>query len=46
MERFVALDSWRGIAACLVALFHLEAYTRLFHSHLHGGPFLRYSWLV
>lgn len=34
------LDSWRGIAACLVALFHLDAY-----SHLYGVPFLRNSWL-
>lgn len=40
MERFVVLDSWRGIAACLVALFHLDAY-----SHLYGIPFLRNSWL-
>jgi peptidoglycan/LPS O-acetylase OafA/YrhL len=40
MERFVVLDSWRGIAACLVALFHLNAY-----SHLYGVPFLRNSWL-
>jgi peptidoglycan/LPS O-acetylase OafA/YrhL len=39
-ERFAALDSWRGIAACLVALFHLDAY-----SHLYGVPFLRNSWL-
>src|SRR5258708_8409695 len=39
-QRFVVLDSWRGIAACLVALFHLDAY-----SHLYGGPFLRNSWL-
>jgi peptidoglycan/LPS O-acetylase OafA/YrhL len=45
MDRFVALDSWRGIAACLVALFHLEAYSRLVHSHLHGVPFLSNSWL-
>jgi peptidoglycan/LPS O-acetylase OafA/YrhL len=36
----VALDSWRGVAACLVALFHLDAY-----SHLHDVPFLRNSWL-
>jgi peptidoglycan/LPS O-acetylase OafA/YrhL len=40
MERFVVLDSWRGLAACLVALFHLDAY-----SHLYGVPFLRNSWL-
>jgi peptidoglycan/LPS O-acetylase OafA/YrhL len=40
MGRFVALDSWRGIAACLVALFHLDAY-----SHMYSVPFLRNSWL-
>jgi len=40
VERFVVLDSWRGIAACLVALFHLEAV-----SHLYDVPFLRNSWL-
>ena len=40
MQRFVVLDSWRGIAACLVALFHFDAY-----SHLYGVPFLRNSWL-
>src|SRR3979409_173570 len=45
MERFVALDSWRGIAACLVALFHFEAYSHLVYSHLNGAPFLRNSWL-
>jgi len=45
MDRFVVLDSWRGVAACLVALFHLEAYSHLVYSHLHGAPFLRNSWL-
>src|SRR6267143_3981706 len=45
MERFVVLDSWRGIAACLVALFHLEAYSHLVYSHLRGVPFLDNSWL-
>ncbi|HMH17901.1 MAG TPA: acyltransferase [Burkholderiales bacterium] len=40
MKRFVVLDSWRGLAACLVALFHFEAY-----SHLYDVPFLRNSWL-
>src|SRR5712691_8834418 len=39
-QRFVVLDSWRGIAACLVALFHLDSY-----SHLYGVPFVRNSWL-
>lgn len=44
-ERFVVLDSWRGIAACLVALFHLEAYGNLVYSHLHGVPLLNNAWL-
>jgi len=39
-RRFVVLDSWRGVAACLVALFHLDAY-----SHFYDLPFLRNSWL-
>ena len=39
--RFRALDSWRGIAACLVALYHLDAY-----SHLFDVPFLRNSYLM
>jgi peptidoglycan/LPS O-acetylase OafA/YrhL len=40
MNRFVALDSWRGIAACLVAVYQLEAF-----SHVWGVPFVRNSWL-
>ena len=40
VQRFTVLDSWRGIAACLVALFHLDAY-----SHLYDVPFLRNAWL-
>jgi peptidoglycan/LPS O-acetylase OafA/YrhL len=43
MERFVVLDSWRGIAASLVALFHL--YYLNVHSHLYEVPLLRNSWL-
>ena len=39
-RRFVVLDSWRGVAACLVALFHLDAC-----SHFYDLPFLRNSWL-
>jgi peptidoglycan/LPS O-acetylase OafA/YrhL len=39
-HRFLALESWRGITACLVALFHLDAY-----SHVYDVPFLRNSWL-
>ena len=40
MNRFAALDGWRGIAACLVAVYQLEAY-----SHVWGVPFVRNSWL-
>ncbi len=43
MDRFVVLDSWRGIAACMVALMHLDF--RNPYSHLHGAPFLSNSWL-
>src|SRR5262245_34214420 len=35
MNRFVALDSCRGLAACWIALLHFEAY-----SHLLGTPIL------
>lgn len=38
--RFLALDGWRGIAAILVALYHLD-----FYNHLHDLPFLRNSYL-
>jgi len=41
LERFVVLDSWRGIAACLVALYHLEAY-----SHVFEWPLVRNSYLM
>src|SRR6266581_8250838 len=43
MERFVVLDSWRGVAACIVALMHLDFLSP--YSHLHGAPFLGNSWL-
>ena len=42
MERFVVLDSWRGIAACMVALFHMDQFSP--NSHLHV-PFLGNSYL-
>lgn len=41
-QRFVVLDSWRGIAACLVALFHLRIFA---HSHLGEAAFIRHSYL-
>jgi peptidoglycan/LPS O-acetylase OafA/YrhL len=31
MNRFIALDSWRGICACLVAFMHFDVYSH-FHS--------------
>src|SRR5438445_11061004 len=43
MDRFVVLDSWRGIAACMVALGHLDLLSP--YSHVHGVPFLSNSWL-
>ncbi|HET7365780.1 MAG TPA: acyltransferase [Burkholderiales bacterium] len=42
MKRFDALDSWRGIAACLVALYHLRLYS---DSHLVALPLLQHSYL-
>ncbi len=36
--RFVALDSWRGICACLVAVFHFPAF-----SHIYDLTFIRNS---
>jgi peptidoglycan/LPS O-acetylase OafA/YrhL len=39
-SRFMALDALRGISACLVALFHLQAY-----SHIYDLNFLRHSFL-
>jgi len=41
-KRFEVLDSWRGIAACLVALFHLRGQT---YSHLTDITLLRNSYL-
>jgi len=38
--RFVALDSWRGICACMVALFHFDVF-----SHLSFLPFVRHAYL-
>jgi peptidoglycan/LPS O-acetylase OafA/YrhL len=38
--RFVALDSWRGICACLVAMFHLTEYTLILDI-----PFIRNAFL-
>jgi peptidoglycan/LPS O-acetylase OafA/YrhL len=36
MKRFVVLDSWRGVAACMVALFHFDFYNP--YSHLYAVP--------
>ena len=38
--RFVALDSWRGIAALMVALFHFRS-----TSHIADTPFILNSWM-
>jgi peptidoglycan/LPS O-acetylase OafA/YrhL len=39
-ERYVVLDSWRGICAILVALFHIPL-----QWHFQGASFVRGSWL-
>jgi peptidoglycan/LPS O-acetylase OafA/YrhL len=39
-RRFVVLDSWRGIAATMVMLFHFPVF-----SHLYGLAIIRQSWL-
>jgi peptidoglycan/LPS O-acetylase OafA/YrhL len=41
-KRFEVLDSWRGIAACLVALFHLRVVAQ---SHLADIAVIRHSYL-
>ena len=41
-KRFDVLDSWRGIAACLVALYHFRTRT---YSHLTDVALLRNSYL-
>jgi len=40
LNRFVVLDSWRGIAACAVAFYHLRAY-----SHVFELPLVRNAYL-
>ena len=42
MKRFEALDSWRGIAACLVAFYHLHAFS--VKSHFTGVAALLNSY--
>jgi peptidoglycan/LPS O-acetylase OafA/YrhL len=39
-DRFEALDSWRGICACMVALFHFDVF-----SHLSLMPLVRNAYL-
>jgi peptidoglycan/LPS O-acetylase OafA/YrhL len=39
-DRFVVLDSWRGICACLVALFHFDS-----TSHMYDLPFIQGAYL-
>jgi peptidoglycan/LPS O-acetylase OafA/YrhL len=43
MHRFTALDSWRGICACLVAVFHISKLHP--NSHIALLPFLGNAWL-
>jgi peptidoglycan/LPS O-acetylase OafA/YrhL len=39
-ERFAALDSWRGIAACMVVLYHVRVY-----SHVSELQAVQQGWL-
>src|SRR6202012_2274261 len=39
-QRFVALDSWRGICAVLVAMFHLSIL-----GHIYYSPLVRHAFL-
>src|SRR5262249_55412493 len=41
MQRFRVLDSWRGICALLVALFHF-----MFPSHVAQSPLIHNGWLL
>src|SRR5687768_3329218 len=41
-KRFVALDSWRGIAACLIVFFHFRNFT---YSHLASVDIINHAWL-
>jgi peptidoglycan/LPS O-acetylase OafA/YrhL len=38
--RFEALDSWRGLCACLVVLFHVHGYSPLYNSELVRNSYL------
>lgn len=40
MQRFVVLDSWRGVCACLVALFHFQLYSHLYDLQLVRNAYL------
>ena len=37
LDHFVALDSWRGIAAIMVAIYHFHANSSISHSYLIGN---------
>ncbi|MGO9171819.1 MAG: acyltransferase family protein [Rhodomicrobium sp.] len=43
--RFRALDSWRGICALIVALYHFEPLGRLYSGHLRSISIIGNGWL-
>ena len=52
--RFYVLDGWRGVCACLVALFHLKVISHIYGGHFDDnsyggdfslGTFIHNSWL-
>ncbi|MGP0042524.1 MAG: hypothetical protein ACLPJW_17770, partial [Rhodomicrobium sp.] len=42
---FRALDSWRGICAIIVALYHLEPLGRIYSGDLRSIPIVDNGWL-
>jgi peptidoglycan/LPS O-acetylase OafA/YrhL len=44
-HRFAALDAWRGVAACVVAVFHFSIW-RGFNSHFDYYAFVQEAWLL
>jgi peptidoglycan/LPS O-acetylase OafA/YrhL len=43
--RFRALDSWRGICALMVALYHFEPLGRLYSGHIRYFPVVSNGWI-
>jgi peptidoglycan/LPS O-acetylase OafA/YrhL len=44
-HRFAVLDAWRGVAACLVTVFHFSLWQG-FHSHFDHSVIVQQAWLM